>query len=219
MNLEAQIAALVAASNALTDEVAGKMGQINAQVAQKMQELTQWQTNARGEWPFINLLKNAHMMKQDAEGNFIDLPFILSGGIASFEVVTPTTPNVPPEVTQWFKDGLVVGHGHLLRVTFAEAPPSGIRYWMSANSITGQFSSGFKFVHVAAGRVRQLDAGKTGTILDVGGYQNWHIDLTFGDVANGTVAYFGMPFVVAGVISDVRQVRTVNYESSKLLFI
>lgn len=219
MSLEQQVASLVTAANGLTAEVAGKMGQINAVLDAKRQELTQWQAAARGEWPFINLLKNAHMLKQDAQGNFIELPFVLGGGIAAFEVVTPTTPNVPLEVTQWFRDGLIVGHGHLLRVTFAEAPPSGIRYWMSSNSVVGQFSGGFKFVHVQAGRVRDIQAGQTGTILDVLPYRNWHIDLMLGDVANGTVAYFGMPFVVAGTPSEVRQVRTINYQDSKLLFI
>lgn len=232
MSIETELQNVVAAASALNQTVRGQIDQINATVGGAIanndarttsaingmnSSFESWKSNARYEWPFVNLLKNAHMLKQDVQGNFIDLPFVLGAGVEAFSVVTPGTPELPQPVMDWFNAGLIMGHGHLLRIDFvATAEP---RYWLAANSVVGQFSGGFKFVYVHTGRVRGIQAGQVGAMLDVYGYRTWHIDFVFGDVEPGTVAYFGMPFVVAGALTDVNQVRTINYPDSKLNFI
>lgn len=68
MSLENEISKLVAAANLLTAEVGGKLGAIDQRVDQKRAELDAWQANSRGEWPFMNLLKNTHMVSTNAAG-------------------------------------------------------------------------------------------------------------------------------------------------------
>lgn len=217
MSLENEISKLVSAANQLTGEVAGKLAVIDQRVEQKKIELDAWQANARGEWPFLNLLKNTHMVSTNAAGAFIDIPFVLGGGEEFAGVVTAATPNLPAGVADWFKFGLIGGRGNLAKINFrAEAGP---RYWLALNALSGTFCGGFKFVYVETGRVRNINAGQVGRFFDVTIGRTWHADFTFGDVEPGTVAYFGTPFVVSGVISEVNQVRTINYAGHQLNYI
>lgn len=52
MSLEQQVASLVAATSDLTNQVAGKMGQIDLRVEQKRAELDSWKAAARREFVF-----------------------------------------------------------------------------------------------------------------------------------------------------------------------
>jgi hypothetical protein len=66
---------------------------------------------------------------------------------------------------------------------------------------------------VDRGRLRGITAGNTGNILDLT-QRSWHADFMFGEVESDTVVYLQTPFVVAGSVTSVDQVQTLNYQSS-----
>lgn len=76
MSLTQDIANMVQAANNLTDEVAGKMGQIDSRVNQAEQEFDQFRTDIQQYIPLpLNLFSNSMMRSVEAEGHPTDYTF------------------------------------------------------------------------------------------------------------------------------------------------
>jgi hypothetical protein len=70
MSLEQQLSDAISAQNALTQAVAGKMGQIDQAVQQKKDELEAWRVASVGKLPTINLMRDSgRFFDIDAVGN------------------------------------------------------------------------------------------------------------------------------------------------------
>jgi hypothetical protein len=184
-------------------------------VAAERAAFEQWKANQKIEQGYLNLLRNAHMTKTDSSGAFVDLPCAFYPAVKSFQVVNTATAGLPQKVVDQLSGGLIMGRGNIIKVTFNSF--TGGRgdgsYWLPGNSITGTFSGGWKWVYVDRGRLRGITAGNTGNILDLT-QRSWHADFMFGEVESDTVVYLQTPFVVAGFVTSVDQVQTLNYQSS-----
>lgn len=173
MSLEQQIAALVSASNNLTGEVAGKIGQIDAAVVAKKAELDVWRQGARSE---------------------MALPFVATitvGGDAATYYPVPIRVNPNSRLGR-----LVIYRDH-----GAPCPPSlGVDHvaglvleLRSRGDLWGDFQTtrvdyyGFSY-HLAVGRVRTDAVGRV-VWLRGGGMQYQFLsdyDLRAGEVLDGT---------------------------------
>lgn len=87
MALEQQIADLATASNALTTEVVGKMGAIDAKVAAKELEVDNYLATARDEAPFFRMSRNQVLRGIGAVPDFWSAP----AGVVLTRVFTVTT--------------------------------------------------------------------------------------------------------------------------------
>ncbi|MGQ0710352.1 MAG: hypothetical protein ACT4NV_11450 [Rhodoferax sp.] len=92
MSLEQQIAGLVTATNALTQEVSGKMAAITQTVDAKKGELDAWKANARREYPSVNLLANSRFQTDSNSDGYPDGFFSFYSASATpptYELITP----------------------------------------------------------------------------------------------------------------------------------
>ena len=170
----------------------------------------------KDEIPFVNLLKNPHMQTKDSDGNYINLPFsFYDVDISSFRIVDSSTDDIPQEVKDYIAGGLIRGRGNVLELKMKKQV--GVNLWIGGNSVSGMFSSGWKWVFVESGRLRDISAGETGSFFETS-KRNWNIDSPLGSFEENSVIYLAHPFVVAGKITDTNQVKTLNYNPGVFRF-
>lgn len=169
----------------------------------------------KDELPFINLIRNPHINQKDADGNYINIPCsFYDFDMDSYRIIDSSTDDVPQAVKDYIAGGVISGHGNVLELKMKKQ--SGRNLWLAFNSVSGLFSAGWKWVYVEQGKLRNIEAGTTGNFFDVT-KRNWHIDRPLGNFEENSVIYLAHPFVVAGKITDVDEVKTLNYNPDKFI--
>lgn len=182
-------------------------------LAKEKKKIDDFVAGAENTMPFLNLLKNVHMTKKDENDNYIEIPHTMySMDIESYRVVDATVTDVPEVVKDYIAGGVIRGHGNVLEIKFTKNVSSNT--WLALNSVSGTFTGGWKWVHVAQGKLRDINAGETKSFFDVRVNRNWHVDLPMGDFEENTIVYLAHPFLVAGKITNINNIKTLNYTSN-----
>lgn len=215
MSLETKVSELIDLETKNLKKYTDEYDKRTAFIEGKGKEVDGFITSAKQTMPFINLIKNPHMVDKDENGNFINIPCsFFAFDMESYRIIDSSVDDVPQAVKDYISGGIVRGHGNVLELKMTSH--ASLNLWLAANSISGLFSSGWKWVYVESGKLRDIEAGTSGSFFDVKNI-NWNIDVPLGNFDDNSVIYLAHPFVVAGGISSVNEVKTMNDKPDKFI--
>lgn len=212
MSLTQDIANMVTAANNLTSEVAGKMGQIQKAHDDAVDDFNNQVAGLRGEFPFINLLRNARATDKDEEGNYL-MPISVGGAetaeiIPWLDVPQDVQADVPNSVALQYKVGAPCNAIH---VVYGDAPS---QYFLLNNAMSGRTTAGVGHLYVVRGEFFGLGPGKYNYQIFARRFHEWNIDYLSNPDANTEVWLF-QPFLVAGwMYSNAERMLTLTNRST-----
>jgi len=190
------------------------------------QDYKNWKANARKEYPFVNILKNSHMLDINGDGK-LDSP--LSGYVAGDysivenKVLPWNDPSIPPVLTQALLDIGVIyknSNGNLsqcCRVPFNVQKftisgtdyNTGLFFLIPGNPLRGTFSFGALAVVSTTGNIRAEGLGELTpnkvyklVVFRNGAHWNFHADVPRIHVKGTADIWIVGPWLVPGRFTD-----------------
>lgn len=203
-----QINTLIGGYTDLKTYFEGQRNDWDMRVAAAENQVDTFLTDARSEFPAVNLLKNATARDTDNDGNFVSPISMYVGAqstVLSYRIVPPDHADVPAEMAALVPISSTTVWFNMIEVTMSQNGGTGYFLFLPSRPIRGLVSAGCLAVfaeHEGIEFVGQnLPAGELVRDINQTANKNWHIDMLRGTVTgeNKKMWIVG-PWVAAGKV-------------------